>query len=362
MSYIVMTMNHIRAVKAWTERHGGQANLNLLNFELEVKAQHRYFTLKPQFRADIGGRFGHVSQLSDEVTGFIGWLPYTPLRLTLSADKVFFKEFLNRSRIPTPAMWQRPGDATEDFILKHSVGSFGYDLAGPFHRGQVPAADALETSAHPDRPGTVYAERFIAGQNLKVWCWGSGVFHAHQDSYPTIQGDGTSVAESLASRLFADMGQTFENHAERRFVEQSLRYQGIELGTVLAAGRTAWVDFRYGRLTPQETSEALDNALPRLNTAIREQIDQAAQLIGSELAKEIKVPLLYSLDGMIDASGKVWWLEMNSNPIFPPTGYAHMLATLFGTPAPRTATSLPIDAPQTPSMSASPNTFSAEAL
>jgi D-alanine-D-alanine ligase-like ATP-grasp enzyme len=40
--------------------------------------------------------------------------------------------------------------------------------------------------------------------------------------------------------------------------------------------------------------------------------------------------VLYTLDGVLDAAGRIWWLEVNSNPIFAPTGYPLMLETLFG--------------------------------
>ena len=35
----------------------------------------------------------------------------------------------------------------------------------------------------------------------------------------------------------------------------------------------------------------------------------------------------------LDAQGKIWWLELNSNPVCPPTAYFAMFATLFGTPS-----------------------------
>jgi hypothetical protein len=35
-------------------------------------------------------------------------------------------------------------------------------------------------------------------------------------------------------------------------------------------------------------------------------------------------------DGVIDPEGRIWWLEMNCNPMVPPDGYAFMLDSLFG--------------------------------
>jgi len=61
-------------------------------------------------------------------------------------------------------------------------------------------------------------------------------------------------------------------------------------------------------------------------------VEAAGQWIAAELRQELNAPVLCSLDGVLDADGKIWWLEANSNPIFPPTGYPAMFSTLFGTP------------------------------
>ena len=103
MSYIAITINHVRAIKAWAHAHGGQANLDLLTFELEVKARHRYFVLFPQFLALVNGRLAHVTQLTPDVIGFIGWLPYRAIQWPLSTDKMVFKRCLLQAGLATPA-------------------------------------------------------------------------------------------------------------------------------------------------------------------------------------------------------------------------------------------------------------------
>jgi len=75
-------------------------------------------------------------------------------------------------------------------------------------------------------------------------------------------------------------------------------------------------------------------------------VEAAGQWIAAELRQELNAPVLCSLDGVLDADGKIWWLEANSNPMFPPTGYPPMFSTLFGTPlsAPEPApATVPVD-------------------
>jgi hypothetical protein len=108
MSFHDATINHLRAVRNWALAHGGSITLDLVGFELEVKAHHRYFTLYPQFLAEPEGRRVHTVMLTDAVVGFIGWLPYRPLRWALSSDKLLFKRRLTELGLPTPTVWDAP--------------------------------------------------------------------------------------------------------------------------------------------------------------------------------------------------------------------------------------------------------------
>ena len=53
-------------------------------------------------------------------------------------------------------------------------------------------------------------------------------------------------------------------------------------------------------------------------------------MLAEELSRVFPAPVLYSVDGVVDEGGAVWWLEMNSNPILPPEGYPLIFETLFG--------------------------------
>jgi hypothetical protein len=332
MSYLAVTLNHVRAIKAWAERHGGRAQLDLLSFELEVKARHRYFTLYPQFLARTEGRFAHVLQLTSDVTGFIGWLPYRAMRWPLSSDKLAFKRLLAQAGVRVPAQWSSPSEARSDHIVKRSAGSFGVDLAGPFRQGAAPseALDAFMSQA--DARGEVFTEQFVRGRNLKVWFWGERVFHVQHHDYPVLRGDGASTVLQLATQRLERVGIELASYGERAFILQSLAYQGTRLDHILPSGEERWLDFRYGRrFCMEERTDEADNALPRCSAAERAQIDAVGKVVATELIRSLDVPVLYAVDGVLDDDGQIWWLEVNSNPIFAPTGYPFMLATLFGT-------------------------------
>ncbi|OWQ46372.1 hypothetical protein CDL60_12865 [Roseateles noduli] len=328
--FTLVTMNHFRAIKAWADAHGGEATLDIASFELEVKARHRYYKLLPQFIHDQNGRLLHVGSLMPDATSFIGWRPYAPRRLALSTDKLDFKRAAAAAGLATPAHWDSARDAQTDFILKRSVGSFGYQLAGPYHRGEDPALPAALTAR---TAGRVFAEAFIPGQILKVWFWGARPVHVHNQSYPMVRGDGVSTLDALVAARLGEFGETWATYGEREQVLGALAYQGLALDEVLADGRTVWFDYRYGRrFAPQFNSEALDNAWHAMPDAQREQLLRAGVWLAQALQSEINLPMLVALDGVLDAQGKIWWLELNSNPVCPPTAYFEMFATLFGTP------------------------------
>ena len=88
------------------------------------------------------------------------------------------------------------------------------------------------------------------------------------------------------------------------------------------------VDYRYGREASPRGLRS-DNALPELAPAVLEEAGRVAKVVAGALRSVLPAPVLYSLDGVIDERGDVWWLEINSNPTMPPEGYDAMLSELF---------------------------------
>ncbi len=330
--FTLITINHFRAIKAWGEIFGAQVTLDALTFELEVKALNRYVTLYPQFIARINQKLAHVPSLTPEATGFIGWRPYRPFQNPLSTDKLRFKTVALTAGIPTPPFWMRPQDAETDFVIKSSVGSFGNDLTGPFLQDDRQKNLPWPKKRPSANGGEIFAESFVHGRNIKVWFWGAQPVHAQNQAYARVIGDGQRTTQDLLNAQLLGMGQSWNDYPEKDTVIQCLRYQQLTLDTVLPLGVNAWPDYRYGRqFSSKASTEQEDNALPRFSPAQMQQIQTAGNWLVKELLRDIAQPVLLTLDGVQDDDGRIWWLEMNTNPVFPPTGYFAMLGSLFGT-------------------------------
>lgn len=339
MAYLAVTLNHFRPIQAWARRTGAEATLNAATFELELKARNRYYLMHPRFLIKQGGRFAHSSELTSDAVGFIGWLPYRLLRWDLSNDKIQFKSLLRSQGEATPESAADPSALPYDFVLKRSIGSFGNELAGPFRAGQTASDLAQQMPASGNPAATLYAERFIAGTNVKIWFWGATPFHAHRDEYPAVMGDGSSSLGELVTKRLNSVGMALDAGSsmdalpdgDRKAMESTLAYQGVSWNDVLAAGRAVWLDYRYGRRYDSGASSSQsDNALHTFSAVARDRIAAIGALLSSALKPQFQVSVLYSVDGVLDAFGKLWWLEMNSNPILPPEGYPLILNSLFG--------------------------------
>ena len=330
MPYLAVTLNHFKAIQSWMEAGDAQISLNVRNFELEVRWRHRFYTLYPRFLNQTPQSMAHGLTLTQDSVGFIGWLPYRPLSWELAADNLVFKRFLREVSERTPSDWTDLGQVNADFVLKRSKGSFGYELAGPFSANEAGSRDASMES--PNARGTQYAEQFIAGDNLKIWFWGAKPFYAQRHPYPEVQGDGRRSVKELITERLLRVGQSLAQDSPDGLTMQSvIRYQGLRMDGVPELGRRIWLDYRYGRTYERDpVRSTTDNVWPAMDKSLDEQCKRIGRKLAAQLQQEFPAPVLYSLDGVVDALGQVWWLEMNSNPILPPDGYPSMFETLFG--------------------------------
>lgn len=328
LSYIAVTFNHFRALQRWAAAHAAEAWLDMKDFHVEIRRGEDFCRLHPQFLTKTNGALCYTPNLTDNVLGFIGWLPYRPLSWPLSTDKLSFKRFAQESGLRTPARWEDFRAANRDYVIKRSVGSFGTAVFGPFRAGDVDAASRIV----PEGPGTAFAEQFVPGRNVKLWYWGDTVFHAHVHDYACVVGDGLATVTALIERKLEQLGRPMPGAAEWQVVVSCLAYHGLRPDDVLTHGKDIWVDFRYGRtLDPDPAQSTSDDMLSTLTPAARDQAKEMGRKLGAELLMTHPVPLLYAMDAVMDTHGDLWWLEANSNPVFPPTGYPLMLATLFDT-------------------------------
>ncbi len=330
--YLPLTLNHFRAVKSWADSCNAQVSLDIKNFELEVRFRNRYYTLKPRFVTGFRGRLSYAITLVKEATGFIGWLPYEFLDWDFAKDKLLFKKFLDDSKIKTPEIWSNGNEINGSFLRKGSLGSFGYQISGPYRKfEELPPTDTTSKGPLANRPSVDFFEKFVLGTNLKVWFWGAQAIYAHVHPYPTVIGDGISTLRALIDARLGAVDAVYTGEGDQENLAASLKFQGVQLSEVLDAGGEVWLDFRYGRrYEPAVATAESDSDLAKVNSQIREQIDQAGSKVGAEVMRRFKAPVLYSLDGVVDVDGTVWWLEVNSNPMLPPEGYPFIFMSLFG--------------------------------
>ena len=328
MPYITFALPHLQAVKAWMQARKGQAQLNVLNFELELKCRNRYFLLYPQFVMEDKGQLQYVNEFWEQARGFAGWLPYArPLRWPLWQDKLQFKQALEEIGLRTPAYSSTGAGLAHDYVLKGLQGSFGKGIYGPFRVGGAMPSISTQTKAE------VFAEQFVPGKSLKVWFWGHKAFYAQMHERPTVVGDGFSNVQTLLSNKLSAIGQDISTYPEMASVVQALAYQEVNLQTVLKQDQKVWLDFRYGRLfAPWAATEAEDDVLPQLSAEVQDQFIVLGRFVAQTLAPIYQAPVLYAVDAQLDEQGQVWYLEINSNPMLPPAGYALVLSTLFDSP------------------------------
>jgi len=69
--------------------------------------------------------------------------------------------------------------------------------------------------------------------------------------------------------------------------------------------------------------------LPDLLQSSSSQLNEMGEFAAQILQQTASVPLMCSVDAVVDAEQRLWWLEMNTNSILPHQGYELILSTLF---------------------------------
>jgi hypothetical protein len=282
----------------------------------------------PLFQANVNGQLVHLPNLTPQVRGFGGWRPYHPITHAHSSDKQLFKQFLAEAGLRTPQSWGEYGaPPMSDYVLKARRGSFGRGLFGPYRAGRAPLVGEAQTKPY----GPLFAEQFVHGRALKVWFWGARPFFAHMQTCPMIVGDGARTAEALLQRKLRSAVSS-EPGGLQSFAAECLAFQGVGMNEVLAEGREAWIDYRYGQqyTATWGTTPVSDNQLEALRELSGPQLEEMGTALARLLQQTLPVPVMITCDGVLDGEGRIWWLEMNTNSLLPPEGYAAMFADLFG--------------------------------
>jgi hypothetical protein len=310
-------LQHALAVSAWMREHNAVGGQDPLNLVMEIAQGDKTVRLFPQFDAesDIGTVF--VNQLSPGVIGFVGWYPYPPKGWPIAQNKLAFKEFARRSGLRTPA-WSRNVDEVKGPVLvKREVSSLGAGQRGPFMMAKPPGPRADICLAADE-----FCEQFITGQLLKAWYWCDELAVVEVVNMPTVQGNGQSTVRQLF--------QSLTKRTDLALPEALLRIQGVVADDVLRQGRSLIVDYQYLAQSNPSLYADYNCRGPIRGTPFEAQLKQAGRLCWAEVPEATRgIGAAMTIDGVVDADGRAWFLEVNCNPRLHPAFYAPMLDAIF---------------------------------
>jgi hypothetical protein len=311
-------LQHALAISQWMQTHSAQGGLDPRNMLMEISLGEITQRFYPQFTVETStGHSVFVAMLQPGVNGFVGWYPFTPKAWPIAQSKLEFKNFAQRIKLRTPAWTHNIQDVKGAFLIKRHISSFGLGQRGPFVAPPGSSPQAQYTLEEGE-----YCEQFIMGQMLKAWFWCDQLVVVELVDMPFVQGDGkSSVVELLRqSSGISDLEPSAE----------LLALQGADGQSVLAKGERMRVAYQF--LSEANPALYADyNCRGRIRgTALEAQLSQAGQLCWNEVpAAQREGGCITSLDGMLDAQGKVWFLEANCNPRLHPAFYDHMLNAIF---------------------------------
>lgn len=320
-------MDHVRWLRLAAKAQGLEVLVELDSMAAFVRKGEKHWVLYAQFLAEVDGRTRYFPGFTDTATHFAGWMPYPNAGWPATRDKLVFKRAAAALGLRVPEFRVDDAQQMAEVVVKRSTGSFGEHVHGPFRSSGDRALRIADGE---------YYERFIDGESLKVWYWDGAAVALERDRVPMVTGDGASTLRTLIEKL-ARQGGRIAREKLAAVVERSaevLRYDGLELDDVPAAGRRQRVEFRYG--TPLLLRrDRLDIDLHGNADPQWRELHAAAPALTSLLPPELRRNALFTVDAIRDAQGRVWFLEMNANPTVHPLVYAHMLATLQSPETPR---------------------------
>jgi len=306
-------LQHALAVGHWMRENDASGGIDPLSYILEIRCNGRERRFQPQFFLEqVNGQVAFTPQLTPNVSGFVSWLPYFNKVWPIAQDKLAFKKHAASEGIRTPGWTTETAEARGTFIVKSRVSTLGRGLRGPF---EVASTVALSEGE--------YCEQFIVGQLMKAWFWNDELVVAELVDMPTVVGDGLRTLRQLISSKLAPTDNWPSD------LEHLAAVQGLSLDAVVPANRKALADYRY---------------MSALNPATRIDHNVRQQIKGSELESQLlhagarcwqAVPedrrngTVFSLDGVVDPQGQIWFLEANCNPLLHPAFYESMLNGIF---------------------------------
>jgi hypothetical protein len=321
-------LDHVK----WLRRAAAAAGAEfiLAGDSLQVLLRHgsRHWALAPQFLTSLNGVDQYTAELHDETEMFAGWLPYRGKRWPLSDDKLAFKRFAAAAGLLVPNSYTEPAGASGGLIIKRIASSFGRDLQGPFRSSAERPLDHAQAE---------YYEQFLRGDLLKLWFWNGSPICAEHDQMSFVEGDGVSSIRALVERQLSYRSRPLSTQRRAELLQTCatlLQYLEVGWETVPARGERQLVDFRYtSPLRHPAGRQVLDLTSPR-EPGWLPMARRAGQRLFAGIPEAVRDTTIFTADAILDESGQVWFLEMNSNPVVHPLLYPHIVESLLGSESP----------------------------
>jgi hypothetical protein len=313
-------LQHAHAVGEWMRTHQARGGLDVQTLQMEIKLGDQAVRLYPQFTGPTeDGGMVFSNTLAPHSDGFVGWYPYQGKAWPAAQSKLAFKQLAAKHQLRVPAWTQDLSQVKGAFIVKADCSSLGRGLHGPYR--------VMQGQALPQGLGFVpgeYAEQFIMGRLLKAWYWNNELVVAELSPMPYVLGDGTRTVQQLVERALP------ASEAMPEPLKGLLGLQNLTPHSVPTKGQVVVVDYRYmSSLNPAITRN--HDIRPQIKgTGLEAQLQQAGQWFWQDVPAELCEGVVLSADGVVDEQGRVWFLELNCNPLLHPSFYNTMLSGVFG--------------------------------
>lgn len=315
-------LQHALPISMWMQQHDAKGGIDPRTLAMEIAHNGRTARFYPQFVTEETGGIGFGPHLQPGVSGFVGWLPYFGKGWEESSDKLAFKTFAQAHGLTTPAWSQNVAAVKGPFLVKHRRSTLGRSQRGPYVAAPPPAPPPGVSLADGE-----YCEQFVFGRVLKAWYWNGQPTVVEAVPMPTIQGDGTSTPRQLIEPRLP------QGAAWPEALTNLIQLQGHGVDTVLERGKTIVADYRYmSELNPAITAD--HNIRDTIGgTWLEQQLLKAGELCLTCVPAALRENVAFSLDGIVDDTGQVHFLEVNCNPLLHPAFYRPMLDALFAVAA-----------------------------
>lgn len=309
-------IQHLIYLKGSVEKLNFCAHIDIASCCAEVHMGLRSHTLYPQFIVFVDGTKHYTSDFTNDVIAFCGWRPYRVNIIKEIANKLEVKKLMQLARLPTPEYSDNTKMSMKDVIVKKSISSFGFTIQGPYRKSEQHELNSEDEE---------YYEKYIEGIIVKSWYWNNEPICYEYQEMPNIIGDGKlSIRQHLNPRI-----ESNKHKPCMTIIQDVLAYYGYKIDDVLENNKKLVVDFRYG--SKFGLGQDLIDARIEDNDAIGiyEQLRVFGEFAKKIIPDDMKNGIIYSVDSICDLDGKLWFLEINSNPMVHPYLYAPMLEHLY---------------------------------